>query len=786
MDTVRSSQYRTRPLRIGRGVVALSTVLLISPVAVAQARANTGRLHSMTAASAPRPGPPTVPVGLGPFGIAINHRTGSVYVADRSGLALIDGRNCNARVIVGCAQTPVAIPAGHGGIGIVLSEITNTVYVANGDDNSVSIIDGASCNAQDTDGCASAHASAPVGLSPSHLAIDETSDTLYVANEGAAAVSMIDTSSCNSRAISGCGQLAPTVATGRAPNGLTIDSQTHTLYVSNGADNTVSVVSVATCNARVQIGCRSEAPSVRLAGPSVGGALDEATRTLFEPTVSALPGGDAPGALSMIDTSTCNAALFTGCSRTPRRIGIGSGPIDVAVNALTRRAYVVNETDNDVSVVDITRCNARQAADCRAVSPTMGIGYNGGAVAVDAATDTIYASSQDEGTVRVLDGATCNEHRTSGCRHPVPTTAVGVGAAESTLDRTTGTLYVANNGANTVSVIDTSACNTTSLAGCRRPWPTVAVGQYPMSAVADEDLGTLYVANLNSSTVSVIDTRTCNAHTTTGCGKRPATIAVSGGAIAIAIALDPLTQTVYVTNFDGGTVSIINARTCNARTTTGCGQTPHAVRVGVRPGALLLDRTTRTLYIADLNNKAVLLIDAATCNATTFAGCSIARPTVPLVAVPTSMTLGTRPATLYVSIEDDSSLAMIDITHCNARITVGCSNAPRTARVGYFPSGLAIDDRSGDVLVGNVGDSTLSVIDEAGCNASTTVGCSGHARTVDTGGRPEDLTVDTSTGTLYVSDNADAAVSIVNIRHLTHPSRRVSHDPDRAASQAQG
>ncbi len=764
MDIERPSTKRRRPPGLGRATVALGAVLLLSPAVSAPAVADTGRPRLLATTSAPRLEPPTVKVGVLPFGIAINHRTGSLYVADQSGLALIDAMTCNAQVIRGCARTPVAVAAGRGGIGIVLSEVTNTVYVANGDDNTVSVIDGAVCNAKFAAGCASAHPAVPVGPTPSHLALDSGTDTLYVAIEGGSEVSMINTSSCNGHATSGCRLVAPTVPTGGAPNGLAIDSRTHTLYVSNGADNTVSVIDITTCNAHIQIGCSSAAPTVRLASPSVGGALDEATHTLFEPTAST-PTGGGLGGLSIIDTARCNAQVHTGCSRAPRRIGLGSGPIDVAVNALTRRAYVVNESDSDVSVVDITRCNALRADGCQAVSPTMRIGYNGGGVAVDATTDTIYATGQYGGTMTVLDGATCNRHRSTGCRHPAPTTAVGADPVGSALSQATGTLYVANRGANTVSVIDTSVCKATSLAGCRRPWPTVAVGQEPVSVVADDDLGTLYVANMTSSTVSVINTRTCNARVTQGCDEALATIAVSGGAFALAI--DPLTQTMYVSNIDGDTVSVINALTCSADITTGCGQTPLAVRAGVGPARLVLDHATHTLYIA--NQNAVSLLDTATCNASTSLGCSISRVSVPLVASPGFMAIEARTATLYVSIEDTASLAMIDTTRCNARITAGCGSVPGTVKVGYLPLGVAIDDRSGEVFVSNVGDSTVSVIDGTRCNAVTTVACGRPAPTVDTGGQPLGLTVDAGSGTLYVADAADAAVSIVSMGHLRHP-----------------
>jgi YVTN family beta-propeller protein len=282
-----------------------------------------------------------------------------------------------------------------------------------------------------------------------------------------------------------------------------------------------------------------------------------------------------------------------------------------------------------------------------------------------------------------------------------------------------------------------------------------------MTVAADEALDSLYVPNLNSSTVSVINARTCNAQTTAGCDQTAGTISVLGGAYTLTV--DTGTQTVYVANINSDTVSIINARTCNARITSGCNQIPVTVRTGATPAGLQLDPSTHTLYVANRGDHTVSLIDATSCNATTSVGCATSGPTVPIAAAPRFMAISPRTATLYVSAKDDSSLAMIDTTRCNARTTTGCNTTPRVVHVGYLPFQVAIDPRSGDILVGNVGDSTISIIDGTECNAQNTTGCQQYTATIDTGGWPTNLTIDANTATAYVSDNVDATVSIINI-----------------------
>ena len=89
----------------------------------------------------------------------------------------------------------------------------------------------------------------------------------------------------------------------------------------------------------------------------------------------------------------------------------------------------------------------------------------------------------------------------------------------------------------------------------------------------------MYVGNNNEPTVSVINGSTCNATNTSGCGHVPVTLNIPGGSDGLAI--DQATNTLFVANNGPGpspahdnTVSVVNAATCNAKNTSGCGQHP--------------------------------------------------------------------------------------------------------------------------------------------------------------------------------------------------------------------
>ena len=62
---------------------------------------------------------------------------------------------------------------------------------------------------------------------------------------------------------------------------------------------------------------------------------------------------------------------------------------------------------------------------------------------------------------------------------------------------------------------------------------------------------------------------------------------------------------------------MINAATCNASVTSGCGQTPSTAQVGSTPGWVAVNPATHSVYVVEPRRTArVSVIDSITCNAT--------------------------------------------------------------------------------------------------------------------------------------------------------------------------
>jgi YVTN family beta-propeller protein len=115
------------------------------------------------------------------------------------------------------------IPVGREPIGIAVDASTNMVYVCNYRDDTVSVITGATNTVI---------ATIPVGGHPLAVAADEARDRAYVSNQDGG-LTVIDTST---------NQVIDTIEVGTHPSGVAVDTARNEIFVTNQLDDTVSVV----------------------------------------------------------------------------------------------------------------------------------------------------------------------------------------------------------------------------------------------------------------------------------------------------------------------------------------------------------------------------------------------------------------------------------------------------------------------------------------------------------------------------------------------------------------
>ena len=155
--------------------------------------------------------------------------------------------------------------------------------------NTVSVMDAAACNAEHPQGCSAVPPPAiPVGSQPGGypqaLTVDQRTQDVYVPDVNDDTLSVIDGARCNARRMIDCAQPAPTVQMGAGPQAVAVVPSVHTIYVADGIDGAVAVIDERTCNDEHPAGCRpAAAPAAPLAPNDqlAGAAIDAAHHTAY-------------------------------------------------------------------------------------------------------------------------------------------------------------------------------------------------------------------------------------------------------------------------------------------------------------------------------------------------------------------------------------------------------------------------------------------------------------------------------------------------------------------------
>jgi YVTN family beta-propeller protein len=303
-------------------------------------------------------------------------------------------------------------------IGVAVNPSTNKIYVANDFSNTVSIIDGSTDKVD---------ATINVGISPYGIGVNPLNNRIYVSNRDSGTVSVIDGSTNN--------QIA-NVSTGKRPLSVAVNPSTSLIYVTNIDSNTVSIIDGITNNLK----------------------------------------------------ST---------------IKVGNVPYGVAVNPVTNKTYVTNIVDNTISVIEDTNKNV-----VRTIKVTGGIAPTG--IAINTSTNRMYVTDYLSGSLFIIDTLTDKL---------VNSIKVGNNPVGVEVNPVTNKTYVTNIGDNTVSVIDSKKnqiLSTMAVNPILKPYfkdndplknIPVRVGFPSVTSFVSIDSATnmIYVTNTASNTISKID-----------------------------------------------------------------------------------------------------------------------------------------------------------------------------------------------------------------------------------------------------------------------------------------
>src|SRR5262249_50240456 len=155
-----------------------------------------------------------------------------------------------------------------------------------------------------------------------------------------------------------------------------------------------------------------------------------------------------------------------------------------------------------------------------------------------------------------------------------------------------------------VAVIDTAACNAGHTSGCSAAPPLITVGPNPGPPGLNPLTKTLYVPDGSAANkVAVINAATCNATDTSGCGQTPAQVSVpkgtSGGGArpgATPARAPPPGLFTRGRGPPGHTIGVTTAPPCNGPAPPGCGHPAATIRAGRAPFGMSVDDHTHTMY----------------------------------------------------------------------------------------------------------------------------------------------------------------------------------------------
>jgi DNA-binding beta-propeller fold protein YncE len=555
----------------------------------------------------------------------------------------------------------------------------------------------------------------------------------------------------------------------------------HDFCADNLASHDVDIIDTAHCTSATQ---HCHVAAVARAGTSpFAAALDSATHTLYVANAGSAtaPNGPGHGSVSLFDTRRCNASVTTGCHTPLATIHTGGFLVSAAVDRATRTLYLA-DLEGNVVVVGVRRCNAHTQTGCQGNTHRVADPAGPSGVAVDEAHSTVYASNtaldSSGNTVSLVNAATCNGQRTTGCGQTPHQVTVGFSPFWDTVDQKTDTVYVANGGEDTVSIVNARTCNAHVRTGCPTgPAKTVTTGGSPQFVAVDQKFHSAFVLNSNDNTVAELNTKTCRAGSLQKCPSeaRSAHAAPDHSSFYVgfpsAFALVPKTSALYLTGVGGrSTLGVTSMRHCNATATSGCRTDAPITRQS--EGLMTADSATHTLYAGSVSGGRIDVFDTNRCNATSRTHCQ------PVGAVPVDdpgvalADVDNTTHTLYAA-GFSGEVSVIRTSACNATTTTGCATAVKaTIHVGQNASGLVENPATHTLYVVfgpfDTHPNRVAVVDISACTAQNTSGCAQSPVSVPVGPGANFVGLSAATNTVYVPNTGSEGtglghtVSVIN------------------------
>lgn len=251
-------------------------------------------------------------------------------------------------------------------------------------------------------------------------------------------------------------------------------------------------------------------------------------------------------------------------------------------------------------------------------------------------------------------------------------------------------------------------------------------GLSPEAVAIDNETGTAYVASSNSQ-VAVVNESTLSVTDWISLG-----VTLPGGAYnGVGMAIDPLSDQLFVADSNTGEVSVINT-TSNTYSST--------LLSGFDPDAVVFDSAANRMFVLFSGSDNVSVINATTDSVVGSFDTGVA---------PVSGAYDPANGDLYVSEWGQDQVA---VYNASTFALVG------SAGTGIDPDGVAFDPSNGDMYVANWGSNNVTVLDAQSLT---------FVANVPVGGAPLAAQYVPATGTVYVTDTGSAWTSDYYLGHVT-------------------
>jgi len=378
-------------------------------------------------------------VGQGPTSLTVNEVKNYLYVDSRGGFKIMNEANSDAIV-----ATYSGVTTGDGYL-VEYNSTADRIYLTD-TVNGFQVLDGKNNILSGT---------TTVGTSPNMVAVNPTTNRIYVSNYTSSTVSVLDGNNGDT--------VLRTISVGANARGIAVNSVTNRIYVAVG----ISGVKVLDGN-NSDVVLRSLSVSGTVAQ---GVAVNEVTNKIYVTETGF-------GRLNVFDGANSDAYITN--------IGLTSLGIGVAVNSVTNKIYATSGSGNSTYVIDGSNDTLLR---------TITVGNAPQGVAINTSTNRIYVANNTDGTVSVLNGANSDA---------VLQTVAGVtGAKFVGVNSSTNKIYVSNyNSPSNVYVYKEVGVTASLIAN-------IVTDAYSSGVAVNATTNKIYVANGGTSgtgsTVSVIN-----------------------------------------------------------------------------------------------------------------------------------------------------------------------------------------------------------------------------------------------------------------------------------------